>query len=130
MSSGSGPKDGRKKGRKPRSKGGRKGRDDQQHYAPPGSGGNSSRLDAKALLQSHVGVCLDTGETTSRRLTAIGKLQKCILDPRSYETIYEMYDKLFRAFDWGVGSASAMVIMLLVTPILVWNVRNARREMR
>ncbi len=41
-----------------------------------------------------------------------------------------MYDKLFRAFDWGVGSASAMGIMLLVTPILVWNVRNARREMR
>jgi alpha-glucoside transport system permease protein len=41
-----------------------------------------------------------------------------------------MYDKLFRAGDWGVGSASAMVIMLLVTPILVWNVRNARNEMR
>ena len=41
-----------------------------------------------------------------------------------------MYDKLFRANDWGVGSASAMVIMLLVTPILVWNVINARREMR
>lgn len=41
-----------------------------------------------------------------------------------------MYDKLFRANDWGVGSASAMIIMLLVTPILVWNVRNARREMR
>jgi len=41
-----------------------------------------------------------------------------------------MYDKLFRANDWGVGSASAMVIMLLVTPILVWNVRNARKEMR
>lgn len=41
-----------------------------------------------------------------------------------------MYDKLFRANDWGVGSASAMVIMLLVTPILVWNVRNARREMK
>ncbi len=41
-----------------------------------------------------------------------------------------MYDKLFRAGDWGVGSASAMVIMLLVTPILVWNVWNARREMR
>ncbi|MBL1435370.1 MAG: sugar ABC transporter permease [Rhodobacteraceae bacterium] len=40
-----------------------------------------------------------------------------------------MYDKLFRSNDWGVGSASAMVIMLLVTPILVWNVRNARREM-
>ena len=41
-----------------------------------------------------------------------------------------MYDKLFRAFDWGVGSAGAMIIMLLVSPILVWNVYNARKEMR
>lgn len=41
-----------------------------------------------------------------------------------------MYDKMFRSFDWGVGSAAAMVIMLLVLPILIWNVRNARREMR
>ena len=41
-----------------------------------------------------------------------------------------MFDKLFRANDWGVGSASAMVIMLLVTPILVWNVYNARKELR
>ncbi|MFY0622488.1 MAG: sugar ABC transporter permease [Pelagimonas sp.] len=41
-----------------------------------------------------------------------------------------MYDKLFRSNDWGVGSASAMVIMLLVLPILIWNVRNARQEMR
>ncbi|MGR3634284.1 MAG: carbohydrate ABC transporter permease [Limimaricola soesokkakensis] len=41
-----------------------------------------------------------------------------------------MYDKLFRANDWGVGSAGAMVIMLMVTPILIWNVYNARREMR
>ena len=41
-----------------------------------------------------------------------------------------MFDKLFRANDWGLGSASAMIIMLLVTPILVWNVRNARAEMR
>ena len=41
-----------------------------------------------------------------------------------------MYDKLFRANDWGVGSAGAMVIMLLVTPILVWNVYNARKEMK
>ncbi len=40
-----------------------------------------------------------------------------------------MYDKLFRANDWGVGSASAMIIMLLVTPILIWNVYNARKEM-
>ncbi len=41
-----------------------------------------------------------------------------------------MYDKLFRSFDTGVGSAAAMIIMLLVTPILVWNVYNARKEMR
>ncbi len=41
-----------------------------------------------------------------------------------------MYDKLFVAVDWGVGSASAMIILLLVTPILVWNVWNARKEMR
>ncbi|ARU00621.1 carbohydrate ABC transporter permease [Yoonia vestfoldensis] len=41
-----------------------------------------------------------------------------------------MFDKLFRASDWGVGSASAMVIMLLVSPILIWNVYNARKEMR
>lgn len=41
-----------------------------------------------------------------------------------------MFDKLFRANDWGVGSAAAMVIMLLVSPILVWNVYNVRKEMR
>ena len=41
-----------------------------------------------------------------------------------------MYDKLFRANDWGGGSASAMIIMLLVTPILAWNVYNARKETR
>ncbi|MEZ5798479.1 MAG: sugar ABC transporter permease [Paracoccaceae bacterium] len=43
-----------------------------------------------------------------------------------------MFAKLFRSGtgDWGVGSAAAMVIMLLVTPILIWNVYNARKEMR
>jgi alpha-glucoside transport system permease protein len=41
-----------------------------------------------------------------------------------------MYDKMFRANDWGMGSAAAMVIMLLVTPILVWNVWTVRKEMR
>lgn len=41
-----------------------------------------------------------------------------------------MFDKLFRSNDWGVGSASAMIIMLLVTPILIWNIYNARKEMR
>ena len=39
-----------------------------------------------------------------------------------------MFDKLFRANDWGVGSASAMVIMLMVTPILVWNIIQVRKE--
>lgn len=41
-----------------------------------------------------------------------------------------MYDRLFRANDWGGGSAAAMVLMLLVTPILIWNVRNIRKEMK
>jgi len=41
-----------------------------------------------------------------------------------------MFDKLFRAGDWGVGSAGAIILMLLVMPILVWNVANARKEMR
>ncbi|WP_299152513.1 sugar ABC transporter permease [uncultured Tateyamaria sp.] len=41
-----------------------------------------------------------------------------------------MYDKLFRADEWGVGSASAIIIMLLVSPILIWNVYNARKEMK
>lgn len=41
-----------------------------------------------------------------------------------------MFDKLFRSFDTGVGSAAGMIIMLLVMPILVWNVYNARKEMR
>ena len=41
-----------------------------------------------------------------------------------------MFTKLFVANDWGVGSASAIIIMLLVTPILVWNVYSARKEMR
>jgi len=41
-----------------------------------------------------------------------------------------MYNKMFVARDWGMGSASAMIIMLLVMPILVWNVYNARKEMR
>ncbi|WP_299295035.1 sugar ABC transporter permease [uncultured Tateyamaria sp.] len=41
-----------------------------------------------------------------------------------------MFDKLFRANDWGVGSAAAIVIMIMVSPILVWNVYNARKEMK
>lgn len=41
-----------------------------------------------------------------------------------------MFDQLFVARDVGVGSASAIIIMVLVSPILVWNVVQARREMR
>jgi alpha-glucoside transport system permease protein len=41
-----------------------------------------------------------------------------------------MFDKLFRSNDWGTGSAAAIIIMLLVTPILVWNITTARKEMR
>lgn len=40
-----------------------------------------------------------------------------------------MFDKLFRANDWGVGSAAAMMIMILVMPILILNIRNAHKEM-
>ena len=41
-----------------------------------------------------------------------------------------MFDKFFRGNDWGVGSAAAIVLMLLVTPIMVWNVKHARKEMQ
>jgi len=41
-----------------------------------------------------------------------------------------MFNQLFVANDWGVGSASAMIIMLMVSPILVWNVYNVRKEMK
>lgn len=41
-----------------------------------------------------------------------------------------MYDWSFRAGDFARGSAIALVLMILVTPIMVWNIRNARKEMR
>lgn len=41
-----------------------------------------------------------------------------------------MFNQLFVANDVGVGSAAAIIIMLLVTPILVWNVYNARKELK
>lgn len=41
-----------------------------------------------------------------------------------------MYDWMFRgAPDYGRGSAIAIVIMALVTPIMIWNIRNARKEL-
>ncbi|RMC35736.1 carbohydrate ABC transporter permease [Paracoccus alkanivorans] len=42
-----------------------------------------------------------------------------------------MYDWMFRGTpDYGRGSAIAIVLMLLVTPIMIWNIRNARKEVR
>lgn len=41
-----------------------------------------------------------------------------------------MFDWMFRGGgDFGRGATIALVIMLLVTPIMVWNIRNARAEM-
>jgi alpha-glucoside transport system permease protein len=41
-----------------------------------------------------------------------------------------MFDWMFRGNDSGRASTVALVIMLLVTPIMIWNIRNARKEMR
>ena len=41
-----------------------------------------------------------------------------------------LFRKLFQDYDWGVGSASAIILLLLVLPIMIWNVRNIRKEMR
>lgn len=41
-----------------------------------------------------------------------------------------MFDWMFRGGgDFGRGAAIAIVIMLLVVPIMIWNIRNARKEM-
>lgn len=39
-----------------------------------------------------------------------------------------MFDWMFRANDTGRASVVALVIMALVTPIMVWNIRQARKE--
>ncbi|MGH1329386.1 MAG: carbohydrate ABC transporter permease [Paracoccaceae bacterium] len=41
-----------------------------------------------------------------------------------------MFDWMFRGADYGRASTVALVIMLMVTPIMVWNIRNANKEMR
>lgn len=41
-----------------------------------------------------------------------------------------MFDWMFRGGgDFGKGAAIAVVIMVMVVPIMIWNIRNARREM-
>ena len=37
-----------------------------------------------------------------------------------------LYRKLFNDLDWGVGSASVIILVLLVSPIMIWNVYKAR----
>ncbi len=39
-----------------------------------------------------------------------------------------MFDWMFRGNDTGRASTVAIVIMILVTPIMIWNIRNARNE--
>ncbi|QHA10918.1 ABC transporter permease subunit [Cereibacter sphaeroides] len=41
-----------------------------------------------------------------------------------------MFDWMFRGNDAGRASAVALVIMVLVTPIMIWNIANARKETR
>ncbi|OLP55114.1 alpha-glucoside ABC transporter permease [Rhizobium rhizosphaerae] len=42
-----------------------------------------------------------------------------------------MFDWMFRGGgDFGRGAAIAVVIMVLVVPIMIWNIRNATREMK
>ena len=41
-----------------------------------------------------------------------------------------MFDWMFRGLDYGRASTVALVIMVLVTPIMIWNIRNARQEMQ
>ncbi len=40
-----------------------------------------------------------------------------------------LFRKIFNDLDWGVGSASAIILLLLLLPIMIWNVRNVRKEM-
>jgi alpha-glucoside transport system permease protein len=40
----------------------------------------------------------------------------------------EMYSQTFVQFDQGKGSALAVILFLLVTPILIYNIRSLRRE--
>jgi alpha-glucoside transport system permease protein len=40
-----------------------------------------------------------------------------------------MFDWMFRGNDFGRASTVALVIMAMVTPIMIWNIRNAKRDM-
>lgn len=40
-----------------------------------------------------------------------------------------MFDWMFRGHDFGRSATISLVIMVLVLPVMIWNVRNARKEM-
>ena len=39
-----------------------------------------------------------------------------------------MFDWMFRGHDFGRSATIALVIMVLVLPVMVWNVRNLKNE--
>jgi len=41
-----------------------------------------------------------------------------------------MFDWMFRSADFGRGASIAVVIMVLVVPIMIWNIRRANAEMQ
>jgi alpha-glucoside transport system permease protein len=41
-----------------------------------------------------------------------------------------MFDWMFRGLDFGRASTIALVIMLMVVPIMIWNIREANKDMR
>ncbi len=41
-----------------------------------------------------------------------------------------MFDKMFRASDFGLAATSALVIMAMVIPIMVWNIMEARKDFK
>jgi alpha-glucoside transport system permease protein len=40
---------------------------------------------------------------------------------------YEFYVQSFRSFDSGLGAALAVLLFLLVTPIVIYNIRQMRK---
>ncbi len=41
-----------------------------------------------------------------------------------------MYDWMFRGFDYGKSAAIAIIIMVAVLPIMIWNIRQANSEQK
>lgn len=41
-----------------------------------------------------------------------------------------MFDWMFRGLDFGRASTVALIIMIMVVPIMIWNIREARKDMK